>query len=88
MVYGPKAFLPTDIDYGALRVKLYISKQNESNLKDTLDQLDEARDIDYCSRAWYQQALRRYHSRHIRKMTLQVGDLVLQQVQTNKDSHK
>lgn len=46
MVYGAKAVLPTDIEYGALRVKLHTSKQNESNLKDTLDQLDEARDID------------------------------------------
>jgi hypothetical protein len=50
MVYGAKTVLPTDIEYGALRVKLYTSKKNESNPKDMLDQLDEARDVDSCGR--------------------------------------
>jgi hypothetical protein len=53
-----------------------------------LDQLNEARDVALMWYARYQQALQRYHSRRVRKWTLQVGDSVLQRVQTNKDRHK
>jgi hypothetical protein len=41
MVYGAEAVLPTDLDYDALRLKQYATKQNKSSLEDTLDQLDE-----------------------------------------------
>lgn len=57
MAYGAKAIIPTDLEYDASRVKLYTSEQNESNLKDTLDQLDEARDVALLRSAKYQQAL-------------------------------
>jgi hypothetical protein len=77
--------LPTDLKYDALRVRLYTSKQNESSFEDMLDQLNEARDVALMWYARYQQALQRYHSRRVRKWTLQVGDLVLQRVQTNQD---
>jgi hypothetical protein len=53
-----------------------------------LDQLDEARDVALLWYVRYQQALQKYHSRRVRKWTLQVGDLVLRRVQTNKDRHK
>jgi hypothetical protein len=88
MVYGAKAVLPTDLDYEALRVKEYATKQNESSLEDALDQLDEARDVILLRSVWYQQTLRRYHDHLVRRRTPQVGDLVLQRVQTNKDRHK
>ena len=46
MAYGAEAILPTDIEYGALRVRsLYANKGYDSSLKDTLDQLDEARNV-------------------------------------------
>jgi hypothetical protein len=45
MIYGEEAMLPTDLDYDALRVKQYTTKQNELSLEDALDQLDEARDV-------------------------------------------
>lgn len=46
MAYGAEAILPTDIEYGALRVRsLYANKGNESSLKDVLDQLDEAHNV-------------------------------------------
>jgi hypothetical protein len=44
VVFGAEALLPTDLDYGAPRVKQYTTKQNKSSLEDTLDQLHEARD--------------------------------------------
>lgn len=88
MTYGAEAVFPTDLEYDALRVNLYTSEHNESNLKDAWDQLGEAHDVALLCSARYQHALRRYHSRCIRRRTLQVGDLVLQRVHTNKDLHK
>ena len=38
--------------------------------------------------ACYQQTLRRYHERKIRGRILEVGDLVLQRIQSTKDKHK
>ena len=45
MVYGFESILPTDLDYGASRVKAYDEQGAEASLEDAMDQLDEARDI-------------------------------------------
>ena len=62
MVYGSEAILPTDLDYGAPRVKAYHKQGNEASLEDAMDLLDKARDIALLHSAKYQQALQRYHS--------------------------
>ena len=56
--------------------------------EDSLDQLEEARDVALLNSARYQQTLRRYHDRHVRKRNLDVGDLVLRRRQDNKGRHK
>ena len=61
MVYGSKAILPTDLDYGAPRVNAYNEQGNEASLEDAMDLLDEARDVALLHSAKYQQALRWYH---------------------------
>jgi hypothetical protein len=38
--------------------------------------------------ARYQQGLRRYHSRHVRTWTLEVGDLVLRRILSCEGLHK
>ena len=45
MVYGSEAALPTDLDYGAPRIRAYDEQGAEASHQDALDQLDEARDI-------------------------------------------
>ena len=45
MVYGSKAILPTDLDYGAPRVRAYDEQGAEASLEDAMDQLDKARDV-------------------------------------------
>ena len=45
MVYGSEAILPTDLDYGAMRVSAYDEQGAEASLEDAMDQLDEARDV-------------------------------------------
>ena len=58
MVYGSKAILPTDLDFGAPRVRAYDEQGDEASLEDAMDQLDEARDVALLHSAKYQQALR------------------------------
>jgi hypothetical protein len=66
MIYSAEAVLPTDLDYGALRVMMYKEPKAKEFLKDALDQLEEARDVALLHSTKYQQTLRRYHSRRIR----------------------
>ncbi|XP_066385050.1 uncharacterized protein [Miscanthus floridulus] len=88
MVYGSKAVLPTDLDYGAPRVRAYNEQGVEASLEDAMDQLDEARDVTFLHSTKYQQALHRYHERRLRGWAFNVGDLVLHLVQSNKNRHK
>jgi transposase InsO family protein len=88
MVHGSVAVLPTDIDYDSPRVRAYTEEGNQVALEDTIDQLDEARDVALLRSAKYQQALRHYHKRNMRPREFHVGDLVLRRVQGSKDRHK
>jgi hypothetical protein len=58
MVYGSEAILPTDLEYGAPRVRAYDSQRNQTSLEDAVNQLEEARDVTLLHSAKYQQALR------------------------------
>jgi hypothetical protein len=44
MVYGSEAILPTNLEYGAPRVRAYDDQGNQTSLEDVVDQLEEARD--------------------------------------------
>ena len=63
MVYGSEAILPTDLNYGALRIRAYDEQGAKASLVDAMDQLDEAHDVALLRSAKYQQALCWYHSR-------------------------
>ena len=54
MVYGFEAILPTDLDYGAPRVKAYNEQGNEASLDDAMDLLDEVHDMALLCSAKYQ----------------------------------
>jgi hypothetical protein len=73
LVYGAEAILPTDLEYGSPRTKAYNDQNNQTSREDSLNQLDEARDVDLLHSAWYQQSLRRYHARRVRSQGFQVG---------------
>ena len=62
IVYGSEAILPTDLDYGALRVRAYDKQGAKASLEDAMDQIDQAHDVALLCSAKYQQALCRYHS--------------------------
>ena len=77
LVYGAKAMLPTDLEYGSPRLKAYQEQQNQQAREDALDQLDEARDMALRYSARYPQSLRRYQVQRVRRRELNKGDLVL-----------
>ena len=77
MVYGSEAILPTDLNYGAPRVRAYDKQGADASLEDAMDQLDEARDVTLLRSAKYQQALCRYHSHRVQGQAFNIGDLVL-----------
>ena len=80
--------LPSDLDYGAPRVKAFDPATAAKAQRDAMEVLEEARLTTLLRSAHYQQTLRRYHERCIRERTLQVGDLVLRRVMSTKDKNK
>jgi hypothetical protein len=64
------------------------SDRQEDLIKDRLLQLKEARCQAALRATRYQQGLRRYHSRHVRARTLEVGDLVLRRILSREVLHK
>ena len=88
MVYGSKAVLPTDLEYGSPRLKAYNKQSNKETQENAVDQLEEARDMALLNSARYQQKLRHYHDKHVWKRDLNVGDLVLRRRQSNQGCHK
>ena len=77
LVYGAEAILPTDLEYGSPRLKAYQEQRNQRAREDSLDQVDEARDVARLHSARYQQSLRRYQAQRDRRRDLNEGDLVL-----------
>jgi transposase InsO family protein len=88
LVYDAEAVLPTDLEYGSPRVKGHDEGANQQAREDLLDQLDEARTMALMHSARYQQALRRYQERKIRRRDFDEGDLVLRLREDNRGRHK
>ena len=57
LIYGAEAMLPTDLEYGSPRLKAYQELHNQQAHEDSLDQVDEARDVALLHSARYQQSL-------------------------------
>jgi hypothetical protein len=60
LVYGAEAVLPTDLEYGSPMLRGYEEDSNQRACEDSLDQIDEARDVVMMHSTRYQQALWRY----------------------------
>jgi transposase InsO family protein len=88
LVYGAEAILLTDLEYGSPRARGYDEGTNQRAREDSLDQLDEARTVALMHSARYQQALRRYQARKVRRRDFNEGDLVLRLRQDNRGRHK
>jgi hypothetical protein len=65
LVSGVEAILPIDLEYGSPRTRMYDDRSNQTSREDSLDQLEEARDMALLHSARYQQFLRCYHARGV-----------------------
>ena len=54
LVYDAEAILPTDLEYGSPRLKAYQEHQSRQAREDSLDQVDEARDVALLHASRYQ----------------------------------
>jgi hypothetical protein len=54
LVYGLEVILPTDLEYKSPKIKSYDEGSNQRAREDSVDQLDEARDVDVMHSARYQ----------------------------------
>jgi hypothetical protein len=70
------------------RIWGYDEDANQRAREDSLDQLDEARLVALMHSARYQQSLRRYQARKVRRRDFSDGDLVLRLHQDNRGCHK
>ena len=77
MVYGTEAVLLCDIIHDSPRVRMYEEREAVLDRQDSLDTLEEERDVAKARSAFYQQQARRYQSREVRAETYNVGELVL-----------
>ena len=63
-------------------------REAESDRQDSLDTLEEERDVAKAHSAFYQQQARRYQSRELRAKTYNVDELVLRLSEKKKDKLK
>ena len=80
MVYGAEAVLPCDIIHDSPRVRMYEEREAELDRQDSLDALEEERDVAKARSSFYQQQARRYQSN--------IGELVLRMPDKKKDKLK
>jgi hypothetical protein len=69
--------LPSDVQYDSPRVEAYEEEDAETSRQQSVDLLEEERDLAAQRSAIYQQNLRCYHSRRVCKCSFKEGDLVL-----------
>jgi hypothetical protein len=82
LTYGFEVVLPSDLDYGALRIKAFDPEMAAEAQRDAMEVLEEARLATLHRSARYQQTLRRYHKRRIRERMLTKDKHLL--IQTGK----
>ena len=67
---------------------MYEEREAELDRQDSLDALEEERDVAKACFAFYQQQARRYQSREVRAKTYNVGELILRLQEKKKNKMK
>jgi hypothetical protein len=88
LVYGAEAVLPPELTNQSPRVRAYDEDMQEELRQQDVVLVEEARRRSTLRAARYQQQLRRYHQRHVRPRSLEVGDYVLKQILTRLGQNK
>ena len=67
---------------------MYEEREAELDQQDSLDALEEERDVEKARSTFYQQQARRYQSREVRAKNYNIGELVLRLPDKKKDKLK
>jgi transposase InsO family protein len=87
LVYGSEVMLPTEVEHKSFRVQHFNEEQSDDSQVDDLTSLEELREAMVIQSAKHQQDMRRYHAQNVSSHSFQVGDFILQKIQTTKDRH-
>jgi hypothetical protein len=88
LVYGSESMLPTEVECKSFCVQHFNEEQSDDSQVDDLTRLEEQREVAVIQLAKHQQSMKRYHAWSVCSHSFQVGDFVLQKIQTTKDRHK
>ena len=80
--------MPCDIIHDSPKVRIYEEREAELDRQDSLDALEEERNVAKALSAFYQQQARRYQTREVRAKTYNIGELVLRLHEKEKDKLK
>jgi hypothetical protein len=87
MVYGSEVVLPADLKFGAPRLVFESIAEAEATRLEDIDVLKEERLNAVIQSARYQQTLRCYHDKVVRR-SFAAGDLVLRRILAGEGRHK
>jgi hypothetical protein len=88
LVYGSEEMLPIEVEHKSFRVQHFNEEQLNDSWVDDLTRLEELHKVVVIQLVKHQHAMRWYHARNVSSRSFQVGDFVLQKIQTTKDRHK
>ena len=80
MTYGSEDMIPLETRFQTLRRSLFDPDSNDQLLQESLDLIDERREVAMVQLAHYQQKLKQGYNMGVKVRLLTLGDLVLRRV--------
>ena len=80
MTYEAEVVIPIELGFPTLRINQFSTEGNNRLLSDSLDLVEERREVVAVKMAHYQQRLKQGYDKGVKLMPLALGDLVLRKV--------
>ena len=80
MTYGSEAIIPLESGFPTLRIDQFNVEENHHLLLDSLDLVEERREVATVKMAYYQPNLKQWYDKGVKSRPLASGDLVLRKV--------
>ena len=80
MTYGAEAVIPLEANFPTLRTSSFTPSSNDDLLGESLDLVEERREMAMIHLAYYHQKLKRGYDANVKLKPLATGDLVLKRV--------
>ena len=80
MTYGAKAVIPLEANFPTLRTNSFTPSSNDDLLDESLDLVEERREMAMIHLAYYHRKLKRGYDANVKLRPLATGDLVLRRV--------